>query len=341
MSMDTTATRRFEETNVDWPGDPFFIPVGGLSVFLAQNLRFKVFIVATAVFTDAFAANRDELRRQMRDIVRHMFFAAQIRQNEFRVEYSPAPVSPASAWMFHVILVLLVVVGFNGEDTAVKYTTGPTVATEGQVAQAQASFLLGAALSTYISRKKSGEVPGEESHLEYDGYDLSRAISANFAYRSRPSTFSRVPTDDRMADAFQYNEVIADWQERSAIIKRGEHYPGGACAHAGHTPGVDYSHCGHSVASSESSLSSECRESAEVAARVCGIMAAAHAAHRVIRGLPSRRPFKRSTPLGPVTYEAFNNQFLVKPDKSLESEDSSGSLPELQSVSNSSDSESM
>lgn len=75
---------------MDWPGDPFFIPVGGLSVFLAQNLRFKVFIVATAVFTDAFAANvvpsfttpqRDELRRQMRDIVRHMVSDADHRSS--------------------------------------------------------------------------------------------------------------------------------------------------------------------------------------------------------------------------------------------------------------------
>ncbi|KAJ6534917.1 hypothetical protein B0H19DRAFT_1271592 [Mycena capillaripes] len=127
--MDATALCRFVETNVDWPvSNRFVIPMGGLLSFLQTNLRFKVFLVAMPVFVDAYAADtvkslttphRDQLRRRVRDIVRHMFFAAQIRQNEFRIEYTPPAVPAEAAWMFHVILVLLVVVGFEGEDNRV------------------------------------------------------------------------------------------------------------------------------------------------------------------------------------------------------------------------------
>ncbi|KAJ6542557.1 hypothetical protein B0H19DRAFT_1076646 [Mycena capillaripes] len=146
-AMDATALCRFVKTNVDWPvSNCFFIPMGGLLSFLQTNLRFKVFLVAMPIFVDAYAADtvkslttphRDQLRRHVRDIVRHMFFAAQIRQNEFRIEYTPPAVPTEAAWMFHVILVLLVVVGFEGEDNRVADSPGPLLVTEGQVAQAQ------------------------------------------------------------------------------------------------------------------------------------------------------------------------------------------------------------
>ncbi|KAJ7493730.1 hypothetical protein FB451DRAFT_1164601 [Mycena latifolia] len=126
--MDATATHRFVDSNVAWPSDRFFIPDGGLAKFLHENMRFKVFLLMNALFTDAFAtatipsltsSYRDEVRRRMRDLVRHMFFAAQIRQNEFRIQYMPTPMPSTTAWMFHVVLVLLQVIGFEGDEAMV------------------------------------------------------------------------------------------------------------------------------------------------------------------------------------------------------------------------------
>ncbi|KAJ7814189.1 hypothetical protein B0H13DRAFT_2381916 [Mycena leptocephala] len=140
-----------------------------LPAFLQSNLHFKVFLVMMAVFPDAYATDtvrslmtpqRDELRYRVRDIVRHMFFAAQIRQNEFRISYEPPVIPSEAAWMFHII-------------------QGPEETTDGHVAHAQAGFLLGAALSTFLAKKKSGN----EAHLDFPEYDANHWISANFAYR--------------------------------------------------------------------------------------------------------------------------------------------------------------
>ncbi|KAJ7875235.1 hypothetical protein B0H13DRAFT_2348187 [Mycena leptocephala] len=200
--MDASATQRFLDTNVQWPSNRFFIPDGGLPAFLQSNLRFKVFLVMMAVFPDAYATDtmrslttpqRDELRYRVRDIVRHMFFAAQIRQNEFRISYEPPVIPSEAAWMFHIIQVLLVVVGFIGEDKpVVNIGEGPEETTDGHVAHAQAGFLLGAALSTFLAKKKSGN----EAHLDFPDYDANHWISANFAYRGRPTDFRPIATDD-------------------------------------------------------------------------------------------------------------------------------------------------
>lgn len=79
--MDAIAIRRFIATNVSWPLNRFFIPEGGLHPYLHENLRFKVFLIMTAVFVDPFAGatvasltpdQMAQLRRRMRDLVRHM-----------------------------------------------------------------------------------------------------------------------------------------------------------------------------------------------------------------------------------------------------------------------------
>ena len=53
--MDASSHRRFLQTNVVWPENKFFIPEGGLRTFLRENLRFKIFLVMMAVFTDGYA----------------------------------------------------------------------------------------------------------------------------------------------------------------------------------------------------------------------------------------------------------------------------------------------
>jgi hypothetical protein len=157
------------------------------------------------------------------------FFAAQIRQNEFRISYEPPVIPSEAAWMFHIIQVLLVVVGFVGEDKpVVNIGEGPEETTDGRVAHAQAGFLLGAALSTFLARKKSGD----EAHLDFPEYDANHWISANFAYRGRPTDFRPIATDDSLADTFKYNEIIARWREIGIGATVRKH----SCGHSAHTP---------------------------------------------------------------------------------------------------------
>ncbi|KAJ7444144.1 hypothetical protein B0H11DRAFT_2250292 [Mycena galericulata] len=137
--MDTTAVRRFMASNVVWPLDKFFIPAGGLTGFLRENLRFKIVLIMTAIFMDPFAAvtvssltqlEMNQVRARMRDVVSHV-----IRQNEFRVAYSPIGVPAQAAWMFHMILTLLRIVGFEGDDiTVVANEVAEVRMTEGQPA---------------------------------------------------------------------------------------------------------------------------------------------------------------------------------------------------------------
>ncbi|KAJ7127195.1 hypothetical protein C8R44DRAFT_733820 [Mycena epipterygia] len=121
--MDVSTTLRFLATNVTWPQDKkFFLPEGGLVHFLETNLHFKVLLVMMTVFTDGYATETvkllttpqlAEIRTRMKDLVRHMFYATEIRHNKFRVTYEPGPIPAEAAWMFHVILTLLTVVGFD------------------------------------------------------------------------------------------------------------------------------------------------------------------------------------------------------------------------------------
>ncbi|KAJ7673162.1 hypothetical protein DFH06DRAFT_1123893 [Mycena polygramma] len=178
--MDPSTIRRFLSTNIEWPGEKLFIPRGGLTNFLYNNLRFKVFLVMTAVFTDAYVfdtvkslttAERLGIRFHVRDIVRHM-----IRQNEFRVHYESGVVPSEAAWLFHVILVLLVM--------------------------SQATFFLGAALATFVSHKEDGF---DDAQLDFPAYDSARWVSGNIHYRARPSSFHPIPIVDTLADPFDYN----------------------------------------------------------------------------------------------------------------------------------------
>jgi hypothetical protein len=193
--MDASATQHFLDTNMQWLLNRFFIPDGGLPAFLQSNLRFKVFLVMMAVFPDAYTTDtvrslttpqRNELGYCVRDIVRHMvsfvpcklcpltdmgqFFAVQIHQNEFHISYEPPVIPLEAAWMFHIIQVLLVAVGFVGEDKlVVNIGKGLFRTMDSRIAHAQAGFLLGAALSTFLVKKKSGD----EAHLDFPEYDAN------------------------------------------------------------------------------------------------------------------------------------------------------------------------
>ncbi|KAJ7669145.1 hypothetical protein B0H17DRAFT_1209699 [Mycena rosella] len=217
--MDAIASCRFLASNVVWPADKFFIPHGGLLRFLHDNLRFKVFLVMSTLFTDAYVSTavptlttsqRQEIRHRMRDIVRHMFFAAaQIRQNEFRVAYCTIPVPPQSAWTFHVILAMLRVVGFEGDGEVVAAGECPVGGhpTEGKVAYAQADFFLGAALAT-CARDEQCDIPVT---FEYADYDTNGLVTQFFHRRRRPTQLHPIPVFDPSEEDYALADLATTW----------------------------------------------------------------------------------------------------------------------------------
>ncbi|KAJ6522751.1 hypothetical protein B0H19DRAFT_1086009 [Mycena capillaripes] len=147
--MDATL-RRFIETNVEWPGaNHFYIPAGGLLSFLQANLRLKVVLVTMPIFDDVYTAGTvkylttpqwNQLQHRVLDIVQHtvsqtcrtggsvsilpVFCSADPPKqipNKFRIEYTLPAVPAEAAWMFHVILVHLVVIGFEWENTCCQF----------------------------------------------------------------------------------------------------------------------------------------------------------------------------------------------------------------------------
>ncbi|KAJ7893773.1 hypothetical protein B0H13DRAFT_2339589 [Mycena leptocephala] len=244
--MDASATQRFLDTN--------------------SNLRFKVFLVMMAVFPDAYATDtvrslttpqRDELRYRVRDIVRHMFFAAQIRQNEFRISYEPP-----------VILRRL-------------------------------RFLLGAALSTFLAKKKSGN----EAHLDFP--------------ITTPTTGSRPISHDSLADTFKYNEIIARWREIGIGARRG-------------TIHVDTPRIPVSCEAAPPGIPSRSSDSlaAGDAVRAAGFKATLQAVESVIKKTATRRSMRvLAARMGET--QGPPDDFFVKEEERALSEVSYGSMPGL------------
>ncbi|KAJ7066863.1 hypothetical protein B0H15DRAFT_807551 [Mycena belliarum] len=213
--MDAQASRRLIATNVQWPLDRFFIPPGGLAQFLHENLRFKVFVLMTCLFCDGSATETvgsldREQRAEIRARVRDLFFAAQIRQNEFRVALTAVVVPGEASWMFHIMLVIFHVIGFDGDDSvlgAADGLAGPE-ATELKVANAQATFLLGAALTTYLQDLKDGR----PAVLDYPDYDHSGMVSRQFSARMLPASFDLIPQEPMLGPNFDMLERLAAWR---------------------------------------------------------------------------------------------------------------------------------
>ncbi|KAJ7617549.1 hypothetical protein DFH06DRAFT_1306876 [Mycena polygramma] len=328
--MDPSSTRRFLSTNVEWPAEKLFIPRGGLTNFLCDNLHFKVFLVMTAVFTDAYAfdtvkslttGERLAIRFRVRDIVRHM-----IRQNEFRVHYESGVVPSEAAWLFHVILVLLVVVGFEGEEAALVPAPSANVTTEGALAQSQATFFLGAALATFVSHKEDGF---DDAQLDFPAYNSARWVSGNIHYRARPSSFHPIPIVDTLADPFDYNLILSrihEEERRERNRRNAEARP--ACTHAGHTP-MDLSHdCTEKPHKSILCPTLPVVHEAEDVADTAVINAALNASFRFIKKLPTRRSYRvlaSHLAEGPLVPD----EFFVKEEERALSECSSGSMPSL------------
>lgn len=335
--MDASAHRRFVDTNVVWPANRFFIPDGGLRTFLLENLRFKTFLVMMAVFPDAYAHRTVvampgehiiEIRARVREIVTHMvstvaihsecrvnpmaaqFYASQVRQNEFRISYEPLPIPAESAWMFHIVLVLIRVIGFDGDRDVVPAMDRRNMdTTEGAVAVAQASFFLGAALTTFLKEKSEGLSPD----LDYPQYDIHSRVSNNFVVRTTVEGHNPIVQDDTIGDAARINRILSGWREHSV-----------GC-------GFKEDH--------------ECKpfpmtaqpEEYELAARACGIVAAVDSVHRIVlKKGPTRQSLRTlANRLDNVSAPLERTNFFVKQEEEVLSEASHGSMPSLISMSDS------
>jgi hypothetical protein len=98
-------------------------------------------------------------------------FATKIRQNELRVSYTVPVIPSEAAWMFYVIQVVLIVVGFDTEaNCPSKADRSPVSAeSEGTAVQSQAMFFLNGMLSMFCKKMKASEA----IFLDYPEYDPS------------------------------------------------------------------------------------------------------------------------------------------------------------------------
>ncbi|KAJ7913290.1 hypothetical protein B0H13DRAFT_1873973 [Mycena leptocephala] len=262
--MDASATQRFLDTNVQWPSNRFFIPDGGLPAFLQSNLRFKVFLVMMAVFPDAYATDTvKSLTTPQRDELRY-------RTSGRR----------GIRW---------------GRQAGREYWRGSEETTDGQIAHAQAGFLLGAALSTFLAKKKSGD----EAHLDFPEYDANHWISANFAYRGLQRDYRR-------------------WREIGIGATARRH----SCGHTAHTPvSCDTVPPGIPSRSSDSLAAGE-------AVRAAGFKATLQAVESVIKKTATRRSMRvLAARMGET--QGPPDDFFVKEEERALSEASYGSMPGL------------
>ncbi|KAJ7028588.1 hypothetical protein C8F04DRAFT_1188570 [Mycena alexandri] len=294
--MDASAHCRFVDTNVVWPANRFFIPDGGLRTFLLENLRFKTFLVMMAVFPDAYAHRTVvampgehiiEIRARVHEIVTHM--------NEFRISYEPLPIPAESAWMFHIVLVLIRVIVFDGDRDVVPAMDRRNMdTTEGAVAVAQASFSLVPALTTFLKEKSEGLSPD----LDYPQYDIHSRVSNNFVVRTTVEGHNPIVQDDTIGDTARINRILSGWREHSV-----------GC-------GFKEDH--------------ECKpfpmtaqpEEYELAARACGIVAAVDSVHRIVlKKGPTRQSLRTlANRLDNVSAPLERTNFFVKQEEEVLSE---------------------
>ncbi|KAJ7752152.1 hypothetical protein B0H16DRAFT_1723921 [Mycena metata] len=188
--MDTSAIGCFHSTVAVLPGESMDVPAGGLSRFLRQNLRFKVFLVAISILEDCWATRtqtsittRDlhEARVCVHIIVDHMYYAARVRQNKFHQNFSRHNTPMQASWMFYLIGVLLYAVGFDGDDAP--DVQGVNVF---NLAVLQADFFLKECAETVALLRVSKQA----IFLDYEEYDPHHTVEPIFV--SRQPVMSRV-----------------------------------------------------------------------------------------------------------------------------------------------------
>jgi hypothetical protein len=173
--------------------------------------------------------------------------------------------------MFHVLQVILVVVGFDTKANCPSKADGSPVSAEleGAAVQSQVTFFLNGVLSTFCEKMKAGEAV----FLDYPEYDPSHWVSNNFAYHSRPMSFLPIPVDDSLADSFKYNEAIAQWRERGM-----EATVPGVCVFCD-----DHGTVAHSCEKAPRLTVRNLLDEADAAAKAAGLAATVNVVHRLLK----------------------------------------------------------
>ncbi|KAJ6614262.1 hypothetical protein B0H10DRAFT_2221418 [Mycena sp. CBHHK59/15] len=216
--MDAASLHRFHSSTVSWPSDLFFIPSSGLARFLRETLRFQVFLVSLGVFEDRWGTRtKDILSRGdmfnvcvcMQILVEHVYFAAQVRQNELRGLFSRYN-TPTAAWMFHVLLVLIKVVGFDGDNGPPERGCTPI-----QVAAAEIEFLLQQCADTFMMRRSTDRT----TFLDYEEYDPHRTVEGYFSGRRLPEEYTRIKIGSPSVPEFDPARRNEYWLEAERVVE--------------------------------------------------------------------------------------------------------------------------
>ncbi|KAJ7688523.1 hypothetical protein B0H16DRAFT_1487359 [Mycena metata] len=205
--MDPSAIGRFHGTVEPLTMEGFTVPTGGLSGFLHDNLRFKVFLVSIAVFDDRWATRaRDTLRAQelheirvcVRIIIDHVYYAARLRQNELRSSFSRHNTPTQATWMFYIISVLLRIVGFDRDDDP--HIHGVSIFA---LASAQVDFFIKEIQSSSTTRT----------------YDPRRTVETIFPSRRAPHQYKKVRVDNNPVIDFDLTPNKLYWTDAQRVVE--------------------------------------------------------------------------------------------------------------------------
>ncbi|KAJ7018024.1 hypothetical protein C8F04DRAFT_1278430 [Mycena alexandri] len=217
--MDASAIGRFHSTVQPIPLESLDVPAGGLGHFLRQNLRFKVFLVSMSVLEDRWgtrtrnsvtAKELQDLRVCVRLIVDHMYYAARLRQNELRANFSRHNTPPQATWMFYLIAVLLYAVGFDGDDAP--DMQGVSVF---GLALSQAEFFLKECAEA-IALYRLTDTP---VFFDYQEYDPQHTVEMVFASRQPPRNYKRIAVNDNPVLDFSVKPSGPYWTDAQRVVE--------------------------------------------------------------------------------------------------------------------------
>ena len=139
------------------------------------------------------------------------YYAARVRQNEFRQNYSRHNTPTQASWMFYLIGVLLYAVGFDGDDAP--DVQGVNVF---DLAVSQAEFFLKECAETVALFRVSKQA----LFLDYEEYDPHRTVEAIFVSRQPPRNFKRITVNDAAVLDFSTEAINSPvWTDAQRVVE--------------------------------------------------------------------------------------------------------------------------
>ncbi|KAJ6619577.1 hypothetical protein B0H10DRAFT_1946631 [Mycena sp. CBHHK59/15] len=134
----------------------------------------------------------------------------QVRQNELRGLFSQYNTPMEAAWMFHVLLVLIKVVGFDGDNGPPE--RGCTLI---QVAAAEIEFLLQQCVDTFMMHRSTDRT----TFLDYEEYDPHRTVEGYFSGRRLPEEYTRIKIGSPSVPEFDPARRNEYWLEAERVVE--------------------------------------------------------------------------------------------------------------------------